>query len=336
MSQILICYGTRPEWLKIKPLLEQLKINKIKFKTLFTGQHVDMVENTADYAYAICDNVTNRLNAIISSTVVMPDYIFTDVTSVLVQGDTSTALGISINAFNRNIRLIHLEAGLRTYDKQNPYPEEINRQLIGRIADIHFCPTKLNKVNLKNEHCKGKIFVVGNTSIDNIVNVKTSYNNNILVTIHRRENHSIIESWFREISKLALRYTDLNFILPIHPNPEVQKYKHLLKGVNVIAPLCHSDLIKTLSTCKLVITDSGGIQEEACFLKKKVIVCRKVTERTESLNTHSFMCRTPSQLCKIFKNNLKNYIPNGICPYGTGNTAKSIVKILIREKICCS
>jgi len=326
---ILICYGTRPEWLKVKPLINEFKKNNIKFKILFTGQHASIAPSKADYTCSINDTLcSNRLNSILASTLIVPDNVFKNITYVLVQGDTTSALGLALNAFNHGIKVIHLEAGLRTYDNKNPFPEEINRQIISRFADIHFCPTKANKNNLINELCGGKKFVVGNTSLDNIKDIITSYTDTVLITLHRRENHAIIKEWFNEISKIALKYKDIKFILPIHPNPNVQKYKYLLKGVEVIDPLEHSKLIKILANCKTAITDSGGIQEEASYFNKKIIVCRKVTERQESTNIHSYICSTPNKLNSLFKKIIKDYKINKPCPYGEGNAAQKIVKIL--------
>jgi len=326
---ILICYGTRPEWLKVKPLINELKKNNFKFKTLFTGQHANIVTNKADYTCSIDDTLcSNRLNSIVASTLIVPDNVFKNITYVLVQGDTTSALGLALNAFNRGIKVIHLEAGLRTYDSKNPFPEEINRQIISRFTDIHFCPTKANKNNLINELCGGKKFIVGNTSLDNIKDVNTSYTNTVLITLHRRENHTIIKEWFNEISKIALKHKDIKFILPIHPNPNVQKHKHLLKAVEVIEPLEHSKLIEILANCKTAITDSGGIQEEASYFNKKIIVCRKVTERQESTNIHSYICNSPAKLSKLFDKIINNYKINKICPYGDGRASQKIVKIL--------
>jgi UDP-N-acetylglucosamine 2-epimerase (non-hydrolysing) len=301
MKQILICYGTRPEWLKVKPLIQELAKNKLKYKVLYTGQHADIAPQNADFLFKIQNTLTNRLNDILANTLSMPDTFFNNITHVLVQGDTSSALSIAINAFHRKLKVIHLEAGLRTYDFENPYPEEMNRQLIGRIADIHLCPTKNNKKNLLAEKSKGQIYVTGNTSLDNLIGIKSNYTKKVLVTLHRRENHINIKQWFKEISHLAKTYPQYEFILPLHPNPNIQKYKKYLSNVTVTSSLNHTELLQILSQCTLVITDSGGIQEEASFLNKKVIVCRKITERDESLNVHSFLCTEPTNIHNLFE-----------------------------------
>jgi UDP-N-acetylglucosamine 2-epimerase (non-hydrolysing) len=323
---ILYCYGTRPEYIKIKSLIEKSK--DIPHKILFTSQHKDIADFKFDYKLEIKEGV-NRLDAVISS--ILSDEIevyFEGITYVLVQGDTATAFAVALAAFNRGIKVIHLEAGLRTYDKENPYPEESYRQFISRITDIHLCPTTQNFINLKNEKVGGEIHIVGNTVLDNLDKSNLSYENIVLITLHRRENHKDIQKWFEIIEMLSTKYPEISFILPIHPNPNVSKYKHLFKKVNVVDPLSHNEFIELLKKCKLIISDSGGIQEEASFFNKKVIVCRKVTERTESLNVHSFLCPSYLNLETMFDELINNYEVNSICPYGDGNSTGKILKIL--------
>jgi UDP-N-acetylglucosamine 2-epimerase (non-hydrolysing) len=321
---ILICFGTRPEWLKIKPLLPHLDC-----KLLFTGQHEDLVkEINFDYTPSYKSTTGNRLDDVISSCLgSFPDD--PDIDSVLVQGDTASAFGCALAAFNRGLRVIHLEAGLRSYDLENPYPEEGYRQMISRIATIHLCPTELAEGRLLDERCLGSIEVVGNTVLDNIVQYKDNiiYDNKVLVTLHRRENHDMIAEWFEELDRLARRNADIDFILPIHPNPNVQKHRHLLKSVTVVDPLQHSDLIELLRTCLCTITDSGGIQEEATFLNKKSIVCRTVTERPEAVN-HLKLCLSPKDLERVFNDVVNDPIINEPCPYGDGKSAQKVKEIL--------
>ena len=154
------------------------------------------------------------------------------------------------------------------------------------------------------------------------------YSNKILVTLHRRENHDKIDEWFNIINKLAIDNPEYEFILPVHPNPNVQKYIPLLTNVNVIEPLSHIDLIKTLIKCSLVITDSGGLQEECSFFNKKCLICRETTERPESLNMTSFLIAKPNDLKKAFNYHIKKKIVNFECPFGDGNASKKIIKIL--------
>jgi UDP-N-acetylglucosamine 2-epimerase (non-hydrolysing) len=326
---ILVAFGTRPEWLKIKPLINKFDSEGIKYSLFFTGQHIDLLKDVrVDYKLDQKDICKNRLNSIISNilTLELPE----SFTHVLVQGDTSSAFAMALWAFNNKIKIIHLEAGLRTYNLEHPYPEEANRQLISRIADIHLCATVQNKHCLLNECTTNKdhIYVVGNTVLDNLKNVTTSYGNIVLVTLHRRENHEMILEWFLELDKIAEKYSDLEFILPIHPNPNVLKHRNVFKHVKVIEPLNHTDLIDVLKNCKFVITDSGGIQEESSFLNKKIIICRETTEREECLENHGVLCPSPSNLSYFIADITNNYEVNAPCPFGSGNSSELIVDIL--------
>lgn len=327
---ILITFSTRPELIKVLPIINEFKLKNIKFKTLFTGQHVNLVDFKADFHLNMCDESVNRLNNIIINNLKIPEYIFDGINYILVQGDTSSVTGLALNAFNRKIKIIHLEAGLRTYDNSNPFPEENNRRIVSAISDIHFCPTKLNKKNLIKERIIGEKYVVGNTVLDNIKSFlkDCKYENKILITLHRRENHELIQEWFIAINNLAKQNKDLEFIFPIHPNPAIQKYKELLTDVNVINPLNHSELIELLIKTKLVITDSGGLQEETSFFNKKCLVCRKTTERSESLNKNSFLILNPSDLENSFNEHIKTFNINFKSPFGDGNSSKKIAKII--------
>ena len=301
---LLLCYGTRPEWIKIKPIIEELKRNSLEFKVAFTGQQKDIGRFYSDYELLMTNNKFNRLDSIFSQIFIECNKknIFKDINFVLVQGDTATATAISIAAFHRKIKLFHLEAGLRTFDKDNPYPEEVYRNIIGKIADYHLCPTQSSVKNLKDEKTQGEMHLIGNTVLDNLNEIKTNYADKVLITMHRRENIEIIEKWFSEIESLTTRYPGIEFLLPIHPNPNILKHKSIFKNVKVVSAMNHKELIKYLSQCKVVITDSGGIQEESSFLKKRCIVCRKETERIEGLSSegHAILCKKPD-LLKLIK-----------------------------------
>lgn len=235
---------------------------------------------------------------------------------------------MAISAFNNGIKIIHLEAGLRSGDLYDPFPEEMNRQVISRITHIHFCPTEYNKENLLKEGILKNIFVVGNTGLDNISKDNCVYDDNILITLHRRDNHEIMSEWFQTIEKIANKYPDINFIIPLHPNPNVSKHKHIFKKVNIIEPLTHQNLIQFVKKCKFVISDSGGLQEECSFLNKKIIVCRRTTERPETIGKNSILCEWPGKLEQIFENINKNYKINEHCPYGDGESWKKIQNII--------
>tara|TARA_Y100001972_G_scaffold102112_1_gene127449 strand:- start:452 stop:1450 length:999 start_codon:yes stop_codon:yes gene_type:complete len=330
-NKILICFGTRPEWLKVKPLIKIL--NKSDYKLLFTGQHPDLLKNIkVDYKIKMTQS-DNRLDQIISDCMIQfPKGNFN---SVLVQGDTGSAFGCALAAYNRKLKIYYLEAGLRSYNLNHPYPEEAYRQMIARISNVNLCPTELSKENLLNENIDGKCYVVGNTVLDNLIlyKEKCEYTNKVLVTMHRRENHFWMDQWFKEINKLAQDNPNLEFILPIHPNPNVQKHKHLLTDITLVNPLTHHELLDILVKCKLVISDSGGLQEEGSFFNKKVIVCRKTTERPEGIKTnHLYICKKPKNLPKIFDLLKKDYYINGKCPYGDGHSSNKIYKILNNGK----
>ena len=338
---ILLCYGTRPEWIKIKPLIEEFKKNNFEYRVLFTGQQVNIGEFEYDWILNIVDK-PNRLDSIVSSITAQMWEVFnffckynTETNKfidayVLVQGDTTSALAVALSAFNHGIKVIHLEAGLRTHDRQNPYPEEINRKIISQIADVNLCPTKEARQNLVDEKIYEDMFVVGNTVIDNLLPYKDKceYGNIILVTLHRRENHHWMDQWFIELEKLAIKYSQYDFVLPIHPNPNVMKHRDLLKYVNVAKPLPYDMLLNYLVRSRLVITDSGGLQEECSFFNKKCLVCRKVTERPEVLGKSSFMVSSPEDLSDVFMKHIDNYEINYDCPYGDGHSAEKIMKAL--------
>ena len=326
---ILLTYGTRPEFIKIKPLIDEMEKEKIPFRILFTGQHKTISNGRFDYYLTGLDYGTNRLDSIIMNCMNIPDEFLKDIKYILVQGDTTSVTGLALSALHRQIPVIHLEAGLRTYDTENPYPEENNRRIVSTIAKIHLCPTELNRQNLESEHTLGDIYVVGNTVLDNLIHYKDKceYTNKVLVTLHRRENHDQIDVWFNEINNLAKENPELEFILPIHPNPNVLKYKDILTDVSVIDPLTHSDLLDLLVKTKMVITDSGGIQEECSFFNKKCLVCRKITERPESIGLSSFLINEPIDLKTCFDSQIKTYQIDVESPYGDGKASKKIIEI---------
>jgi UDP-N-acetylglucosamine 2-epimerase (non-hydrolysing) len=322
---ILICFGTRPEYIKVKSLIEHLPNKKI----CFTGQHPDLLQDIqVDYKLQINSTTENRLNEIVIN-IMKHTNIFENIEYVLVQGDTTTALAIALSAFYHNIKIIHLEAGLRTKNIQDPFPEEANRQIISRLAQIHLCPTESNKQNLLEEGLEeSKIFVVGNTGLDNIDKSNCVYDNKVLITLHRRNNLLIMDRWFMTLEKIAIEHPEIEFILPIHPNPEIQKHAHLLKHVNIIPSQDHKELIEIMKKTRCIISDSGGIQEEASFLNKKIIICRVDTERPEVLEHHGTLCKTPEELPEIFEYVNKTYIVNERCPFGDGFAYKKINTII--------
>lgn len=328
---LLICYGTRPEYIKVKSLIENLP----NIVTLFTGQHTSLIgDHHPTYSIEIESLSENRLNNIICS--VLKHNIFKDIDYVLVQGDTTSALAIALSAFNYGIKIIHLEAGLRTYQIDDPFPEEMNRQLISRMASIHLCPTELNKENLINERISSNnIYVTGNTGLDNINKIGCEYKNTVIVTLHRRDNLPMMDVWFSEINKAAMEHPELTFIFPMHPNPDIQKYKFLLRNQNIqiIPHVGHEEMITLIKNCNFLISDSGSIQEEASYLNKCVIVCRRTTERQETNGIHTIMCPYPDTLVENVNVLCQNYKIDKPCPYGDGMSWKKIKDIFINLNV---
>ena len=335
-NNILICYGTRPEVIKLSPIISILTKNKIKFKTVFTGQHSDLyndVKNLVpipDYKLSIMQhnqslnniliNISNHFIKILNKE--NPDI-------VIVQGDTSTVLTCALNAYYENIDVGHVEAGLRSFNLSSPYPEEGNRQLVSRIASYNWAPTQIAYDNLKNENISN-IHLTGNTIVDSckMYNFNISYENKILITLHRRENFgSKIITLFKELNNLAKINKDLEFIFPMHPNPNIQKHKSLLKNIKIIKPLSYPKLLKLLSKVKFVISDSGGIQEECASFRKKILVCRDNTERPEGVQA-GFAKIIGTDIINNFNWANKNYLWKGENPYGDGLAAKKIIQSL--------
>ena len=308
-------------------------MKRSEYKLLFTGQHTDLLKDVeVDYKITISDN-SNRLDSIISDC--MLQFPNGDFKGVLVQGDTGSAFGCGLSAFNRQIKIYYLEAGLRSGDLKHPYPEEGYRQMIARIADVNFTPTELSAQNLRDENVHGEIYVVGNSVLDNLLLVaQPTMENIILITLHRRENHHWMDKWFEELERLAVDYPQYQFVLPIHPNPNVKKHRGILKNVTVVEPLSHGHLINTLIKSNLIISDSGGLQEEGSFFNKKVIVCRKTTERPEGIGTgHLHMCDSPNDLYDLFGKLIENPYISENCPYGDGHTSEKVLEILRNEEL---
>ncbi len=324
--KILAVYGTRPEFLKIKPILAENK----EIKSLFIKQHTDIINfEKYNYCIEIENSCKNRLNSIFEQIFLKAEKIINKFDSIIIQGDTATVAATALVAYHLKKKIIYVEAGLRTYDLENPYPEEGYRQIVSRISDINFCPTAVSQKNLNKELTKGQSYVVGNTALDNIKNVKTAYKKQILITLHRNENINVIDEWLKEIDKIACKHKEIEFLFPAHPNPKIIEAAKKLKTIKVCKPLQHNELVDYLKDCLFVITDSGGIQEEACFLNKKVIVCRKTTERPEGIKTgHIKLCKKPKALKNIFKKTYDQYEISKNCPYGDGLSSQKIVKLL--------
>jgi UDP-N-acetylglucosamine 2-epimerase (non-hydrolysing) len=287
----LFCYGTRPEMIKMFPLMDKFNKNKIPYKTLFTGQHKDLFEQfkkylpTPDFVMDIMekDQSLNRLTSKIFTQMDILD--LSGVTHIIVQGDTTTAYAMAMGAFNKKLKVVHLEAGLRTYNKYSPYPEEMNRTLISKIADIHLCPTDIAVNNLKGEGIINNVFLVGNTVVDAfklISNGKKELTQpTLLVTLHRRENRKHMKVLWDQLNIIS---KTKRIVYLVHPSLK-EAHKYLDKRITKLDGVCYEDMVELIKSSEGIITDSGGLQEEAVCAGKKVLICRDTTERPETIES---------------------------------------------------
>jgi UDP-N-acetylglucosamine 2-epimerase (non-hydrolysing) len=371
MKKILFIFGTRPEAIKLAPLILEFKKQKnFITKVCITSQHREMLDQVinffqlpVDYDLSIMEH--NQTLFKISSKIIeriepvleefQPDLIF-------IQGDASSAFLGALAGFYKKIKIAHIEAGLRSYNKYAPFPEEINRVLVSHIADYHFAPTKKAKENLLKEGIKKNIWVVGNTVIDALFlalkivkNSEEQYKNFfkfldfnkkiILVTGHRRESFG---GPFRQIclalKEIAEKFEDeIEIVYPVHLNPNVRKPVFEIlsgqKNIHLIEPLSYPYLVWLLEKSYFVLTDSGGIQEEAPSLGKPVLVMREVTERIEGIKAGAAKLVGVKKE-SIVKNSVKLLTDKNLYqkmakkknPYGDGKSTERIVKI-INEKI---
>lgn len=314
MKKILIVFGTRPEAIKMAPLVKALQQNILfEVKVCVTAQHRVMLDQVLDFFEIVPDfdlnlmkpnQTLNGLSAAILEKI-DPILLTFQPNLVLVHGDTTTSSMVALAAFHRNIKVGHVEAGLRTYNKYAPFPEEINRQLTGKLADYHFAPTMAAAENLRNENVlPNSVLVTGNTVIDALhwgiqhINLQRTdiqqlqqwinpAKKLIVVTGHRRENFGEKFKDFCNALKILSQRNDVQLIYPVHLNPNVQTVVHQtlssLENVLLIEPLDYEAFIWLMNQSYLMITDSGGVQEEAPSLQKPVLVTREVTERQEAV-----------------------------------------------------
>jgi len=318
MKRILFVVGTRPEIVKTAPVIQTLRRDRaFKVGVCLSGQHIRMVtQMLRDFdldldfdlkimrhkqtLVSISKKLMPKLEKVYSE--FRPDMVF-------VQGDTTTAFVASLVAFYHNIEVAHIEAGLRTFDKYFPFPEEMNRTLIGRIADRHYAPTPKARENLLAEGVKpSNIRVTGNTGIDSLkfilsgdhgyadgaLNKLPNDREIVLITAHRRENFGKrFDNILAAIKRLAKSRPDVEFIYPVHPNPHVKEPAFAKLGgignVKLLPSLDYSDLVRVMSRARFILTDSGGIQEEAPYLGKPVLILRDKTERPEAVKAGAAM-----------------------------------------------
>ena len=317
MKKVLFIFGTRPEAIKMAPLIAEFSNDsEIDVKVAITAQHRQMLDQVIDFFDIKVDfdlNIMKHNQTLHQLTSDLISRITTDILLtnnfdyVFVQGDTTTVLAASLAAFYQKIKVVHIEAGLRSHDMHSPFPEEMNRVLTSKIASLHFCPTIISKENLKKENITKNVFVVGNTVIDALLmgleKIKnadeskflTQFNSidftkkMILVTCHRRENFG---KPFEEICDALLEIANFHndtveVVYPVHLNPNIREIalqKLIASNIKLINPLDYQELIWMMNKSYLILTDSGGIQEEAPSLGKPVLVLREVTERTEGVD----------------------------------------------------
>lgn len=375
MKKILMIFGTRPEAIKMAPVFNELN-DDFDVKICVTGQHDSMLHQVLnifdlkpDFDLKIM-KPNQKLSKLSSGLLEKLDNILEKVNPdiVLVHGDTSSCLCASLTAFYNNIPVCHVEAGLRTHDVHSPFPEEFNRQVTSKIASLHFAPTPLNKQNLIDENVDQKnIYITGNTVIDALKFIANRIDKNqtikhklqssiyktlgfkfdkskfVLITGHRRENFGQgFNNICKGIRKIAKEFNEVKFVYPVHLNPNVVKpVTELLGNVsNIILcdPLEYEEFVLLMKESYLILTDSGGIQEEAPFFNVPVLVMRDKTERVEALDagTVKLVGTDSYNIYESMKNLLLNSseykkMSNSKNPYGVGDSALTIKKILKRS-----
>ncbi|SFC86251.1 UDP-N-acetylglucosamine 2-epimerase (non-hydrolysing) [Parapedobacter composti] len=367
----LIVFGTRPEAIKMAPLVKVFNNHSEDFdiRVCVTAQHREMLDQVLNFfeihpdydlnimkpdqnLFTLTANIITGMKPILDE--YMPDYVY-------VHGDTTTSMAVALACFYAGIKVCHVEAGLRTYNKLSPFPEELNRQLTGRIADFHFAPTSISKDNLLKERIpEESIVVTGNTVIDalfysvrrveyiesaEIDHLKSVINTDkelILVTGHRRENHG---SGFVNICnalKEIVRTQNVQIIYPVHLNPNVKGPVYDILGnepnIHLIAPLSYPAFVWLMNRSKLIITDSGGVQEEAPSLGKPVLVMRNTTERPEAVEAGTVILvgtdkRKIVEECSQLLTNPTRYQAMRTLhnPYGDGKACERIVSFIANQ-----
>lgn len=363
--KVMLVFGTRPEAIKMAPLaLELNNDGHFDVKICVTAQHRQMLDQVLsifgikpDFDLDIM-KPSQSLSHITSSVLHGLDKILSEERPdlVLVHGDTTTTFAAALSAFYAKIPVGHVEAGLRTYNIYSPFPEEVNRRLTSHISTLHFAPTQRNKENLLRENITNNVFVCGNTVIDAIkLTVKKDYkfkssslqslhdckNRIVLVTAHRRENLGLpLENICAAVKRLAEDFPDVKIVYPVHLNPSVQKtvYSMLSNIQNVILcePLCVEDMHNLIAHSYIVLTDSGGLQEEAPALGKPVIVMRNETERPEAIDADTV------RIAGVEENNIYSLsaelltstsaykkMSHAVNPYGDGRASKRIAEAIL-------
>lgn len=359
--KIMTVYGTRPEAIKVAPVIKALeKDDRFESVAVSTGQHKEMLEQV-NTMFGIEPKLDlhlmkpgQGLNEIVSRALMgLDEIIDTEQPDVIIsQGDTSTAMAAALAGFHRGVKIVHLEAGLRTGDIRSPFPEEANRKLIGQVAELHLAPTAGSMENLRRENVRSKdIAVTGNTVIDALLEAASwdtefedpalqeaaeSGKRLVVVTTHRRENLEAMKEIGGAVKDLAESYSDINFVLPLHLNPKVREAVlpevESLPNVLITDPLPYDQFTKLLDRATIILTDSGGVQEEAPALGKPVLVMRQNTERPEAVvaGTVKLVGTNRSLIvaeAKLLLDDDAAYhsMANAVNPYGDGKAAERAV-----------
>ncbi|WP_339016755.1 UDP-N-acetylglucosamine 2-epimerase (non-hydrolyzing) [Corynebacterium hesseae] len=359
--KIMTVYGTRPEAIKVAPVIKALeKDERFESVAVSTGQHKEMLEQV-NTMFGIEPKLDlhlmkpgQGLNEIVSRALMgLDEIIDAEQPDVIIsQGDTSTAMAAALAGFHRGVKIVHLEAGLRTGDIHSPFPEEANRKLIGQVAELHLAPTAGSMENLRRENVRSKdIAVTGNTVIDALLEAASwdtefedpalqeaaeSGKRLVVVTTHRRENLEAMKEIGGAVKDLAENYSDINFVLPLHLNPKVREAVlpevESLLNVVITNPLPYDQFTKLLDRATIILTDSGGVQEEAPALGKPVLVMRQNTERPEAVvaGTVKLVGTNRSLIvaeAKLLLDDDAAYhsMANAVNPYGDGKAAERAV-----------
>ena len=368
MIKVMTIFGTRPEAIKMAPLVKELeKREEIKSVVAVTAQHRQMLDQvlkifdiTPDYDLNIMKDRQTLVGIVTGALTGLDEVIKKEKPDiVLVHGDTSTTFVGALAAFYNQVAVGHVEAGLRTFDKYSPFPEEMNRKLTGQMTDMHFSPTTKNKNNLLREGFDEKdIYITGNTVIDalkttvrddyefvdeTLKNLDFNSKRVILVTAHRRENlGKPLQNICEALKELATTYNDIEIVYPIHMNPAVREVAHSvldgLSNVKIIEPLDVEELHNAMNRCYMVMTDSGGIQEEAPSLKKPVLVLRTETERPEAVEAGTVKIAGVEKdvilsMAKELLDDKDAYakMAHAANPYGDGTASERIVDAIIAK-----
>lgn len=369
--KIMTIYGTRPEAIKVAPIIKAIEVDpELESVVVTTGQHREMLDQVNRVFQIVPDrdmsimSAGQSLNDIVARVISGVDVILLEETpdAVIVQGDTSTVMGAAIAAFNRQVPVVHLEAGLRSGDIRSPFPEEANRKLTSEITALHLAPTSTSRDNLLREAIsESDIVVTGNSVIDALMYVANAVEVHfgderleslkkaieggaggrvLLVTAHRRENlGEAMENIGGAVADVARKYPELTVVFPIHRNPKVrlaiEPAVRGLKNVLLIEPLAYAEFTQALSLADIILTDSGGVQEEAPSLGKPVLVMRENTERPEAVvaGTVKLIGTDRGRLVdevSLLLDSREAYVAmaNAVNPYGDGIAAKRAVEAI--------